>query len=189
MVEASISVARSDLSDQEAVARLRNLMESNKAVGERAIERLGRQRDTYVRDRAFRLAEAAARDVEVQALAADQRELFDKERELGSMALEDAFEWLVSIVPELDELRRSVREAAPGEWLSPRLHEARELLGPDSQSLDQLVRTRLASIIAMNYLSVLSGDERRGDMNTPYFVIAEQPRRVVLVDRHKPRSQ
>jgi hypothetical protein len=188
MVEASLSMARSELSDKEAVVQLRKAMESNKSVEERAVERLGRRRDTYVGDRAFRLADAAARDVEVQPLAAGRRELFNKERELGSMGLEDAFEWLVRIVPELDGLRRSVREAAPGEWLTPRLHEARELLGPDSHSMDELARTRLASLVAMNYLTVLSGDKRRGDMHTPYFVIAAQPRTIMLVDRRRPKA-
>ncbi len=90
------------------------------------------------------------------------------------MALKDAFERLASIAPGLEELRRYV-EADPGQWLTPRLHEMAELLGPDSRTQNELARTRLALLVAMAYLRILSGDKRRGDLDTPYFVVCERP--------------
>jgi hypothetical protein len=174
MIEASLSLARSDLSDEEAADRLRDVALNNEVVVHKVVERLQTRRDTYVEDRAFRLLEAAERDGIVRPPDANRRELFDQERELGLMAMQDAFERLARVVPMLNVLRRSV-EADPGQRLMPLLRETTKLLGPDSPGKDELAHARLASLIAMDYLSALSGDTRRGDVDTPYFVVCERP--------------
>lgn len=94
MVAAALGAARSDLSDEQAAKRLRSVAK-NAAVAREAKERLQKGRDTYVVDRAFRLADAAWRGGSVQPPEYAQGGLLDQERELGQAALKDAFARLV----------------------------------------------------------------------------------------------
>jgi hypothetical protein len=183
MIDACRSAARSDFTDQCAVEELRDTLRYNNVYAEQVVNALGQKRYSYVDDRAFRLAEAALSGNAVQAMYSGQRRLFEEEEKLGRMPIEAAFEWLVRIVPELDEVRRTVR--SQGGPIVPGFKEVDKLLGPNSHSSDDLARTRLATLVSMEYLRVLAGDIRRGDMSTPYFVSVERPMRTVLIDRRK----
>ncbi len=183
MIEACRSAARSDVTDQQAVEKLRYILQRDNIYAERVVNSLSQRRYSYIDDRAFRLAEAAWSGHPVQSAPPGYRPLFEKERELGSMPVEAAFEGLVRIVPELDEVRRSV--AARSRPLVPGLEEVKKVLGPDSRSSDELARTRLALLVAREYLGVLAGYTQRGDMQTPYFVSVERPVITKLIDRRK----
>ncbi len=183
MAEECRSAARSTLTDQEAVEGLCDTLQQNNVLAESVVNALSHSRYSYVDDRAFRLAKAALSGGAVQAMYPGQRRLFEKERNLGRMPIEEAFEWLVQIVPELDEVRRAVK--SQGRPIVPRFKEVDKLLGPDSLSSDELVRTRLAALVARRYLGALVGNTERGDMQTPYFVSAERPMMTMLIDRRK----
>jgi hypothetical protein len=174
MIEASLGLARSELTDEEAIDRLRGEWNEDAIVKE-SLERLRRQRDNYVGDRAFRLLEAAGRGSIVQPPPADLQKLFEEERELGRISLRDAFDRLTRAVPALDDLRRSVRDPGANTRSAPFSFRAAELVGPDSSSQDELARSRLALLVSLAYLTTVSGDRQRGDDSMPYFVVCERP--------------
>jgi hypothetical protein len=174
MIEASLGLARSELTDEEAVDRLRGERNEEDVVSE-SLERLRRQRDNYLGDRAFRLLEAAGRGSIVQPPPADLQKLFEEERELGRIPLRDAFDRLTRIVPGLDDLRRTVRDPGANAGRVPFSFRAAELVGPESSSQDELARSRLALLVSLAYLTTVSGDRQRADDGMPYFVISERP--------------
>ena len=93
---------------------------------------------------------------------------------MGQTPVQDAYEQLRDLAPDLGRVRQTlIKDNKRNAY--PRLRELTTSVGPDSGHADQLVRSTLALNVAMQYLIVLSGDRRRGDIETPYFETARRP--------------
>jgi hypothetical protein len=84
-----------------------------------------------------------------------------------------AFDALKKLAPELAEMEAAIEHQGGGEsqddFASIR-HRVIALVGPAAcQQHDPLARSQLALAIATQYLAILGGDSRYGDLQTPYF--------------------
>jgi hypothetical protein len=93
--------------------------------------------------------------------SAERREAYARERSLGAKTLREAFAQLAADVPALRSLETAATaQDAPGSARDQRLEiseRCSELLGPDAQTPDPLLRSRLAVTIAVRYLAAVGG--------------------------------
>lgn len=178
LMKASLRLARSTQADDVLVAQLRRRIAGDTGSAWCLKEQLENRRHSYDYDRAYRLLVAALSNTSVQPPEAGRRARLREEEELGRLPLKDAFERLVHVVPELAEMRRDL-EAKPVQPLTSYSERITKLMGYGSSHQGDLAGSAMAAGIAMSYLEVLAGDTRRGDAQTPYFVIVGQPRATV----------
>lgn len=179
ILRASLPLARTSQDDECLVAQLQQWIAEDIDAAWRVKVRLETRRRSYDYDRAYRLLVAALTSTPVQPPEACRQVRLKEEEELGRMPLRDAFDRLVHVVPELDEMRRSL-EAKPFQNLGPHFDKVKTLMGNGSPHDGDVAGSTIAVGIAMNYLEVLTGDTRRGNADTPYFVIVERPRITML---------
>ena len=189
MLGTTLTLARSDLTDEDACERLREVAQSSEFGAEGLVAEFeqklaNRKYVSYVEDRACRLARAvmSGRSVEPQDLAL--REQFRLEEELGRLPLDVAFERLVSLLPELDTWRVAIEEGEL-EMHVPEMRRLEKMMSPDAGESDSLARSQLAKAVAVEYLSILAGNTTRGDIHTPYFTLIKRSSTTVVFDRRK----
>jgi hypothetical protein len=170
MLGATMALARSDIADEEARERLQEIAMSSEFGAQGVVQYMEQRRDSYLGDRAYRLAEAVmtGRTVKPQGIASLDRVRL--EEELGRLPLEVAFERLASILPELSAWRTAVEEEGLAMHV-PEMQRLEKIVGPKTRQSNALARSDVAYAVSMTYLRVLAGDTRRGDGRTPYFVI------------------
>lgn len=187
---ATLALARSDLTDEEARERLHEVARSSEFGAEGVVEEFERKLanrtyDSYVEDRAYRLAKSVMTGQTVEPQDPALREQFRLEEELGRLPLDLAFERLASLVPELNEWRTAVEEDGM-EIHVAEMKRLEKIVGPHADQPDVLARSHLGKAVATEYLSVLAGNTSRGDIHTPYFVLIKRPSTTVVFDRRKP---
>lgn len=192
MLGTTLALARSDLTDEEARERLHEVARSSEFGAEGVVEEFERKLpnrtyDSYVEDRAYRLAKAVmvGRTVEPQDPAL--REQFRLEEELGRLPLDLAFDQLASLIPELNAWRIAIEENGV-EIHAPEMKRLEKIVGPNAGQTDSLARSHLAKAVATEYLSTLAGNRSQGDIHTSYFVLIKRPSTTVVFDRRKPSA-
>jgi hypothetical protein len=103
-----LRVVHSTVSDDEAADGLRPIVHANRDGAEATLRYVTQARDydlEYVSDRAYRIMVAAIEGTPLRPVAAENALLFEAERRLGWLPLEEAFEQLVERVADLDALR------------------------------------------------------------------------------------
>jgi hypothetical protein len=166
-----VSVACSEMGDEQALGRLRGFVEDDSRVARVAAEQLLSSRDEYATDRAYRLLVAAIDGTPVGDPPDALKELFDRESELGRVPVERAFAILTELEPRLKDAWAD--DYAPDGRSVPAIDLARRsvkgLLGPGSENPDPLVRSNLALSVASHYVE-LGGDEADpDDRQASYF--------------------
>lgn len=169
VARAAARQARSTLDDARAKSELEREIPPGGDGVRTAHEALRMDRAEFVTDRAFRLLDAVVRDTSVDAISTLKIDVFTREAELGRTSVELAFRQLAEMEPRLDEFVQS-RGEAPTIRLS-------ELVGPNAQHPDPIMRSQLALSIATHYLAVLSGKLPAEDRTEAYF---SAHRRVVV---------
>jgi hypothetical protein len=151
---AALRAAHSVESDEDARRRLKDEIASNGQGVREALAIFSKMREQYDTDRAYRLLYAVLTDTPVEPVAADHRDLFSREEQLGRMPLTEAFSFLAKHQPMLLEA------AAPVSLL----------LGPAAQDCtDRLLESQLALSIASQHLAILDGSHD-GDDSCSYFL-------------------
>jgi hypothetical protein len=163
-----------ELSDEEARVRVAPVVKAKPSGAREALEFLADRRDEYLTDRAYRLIVAAMNGQSVINVDIDKQDLFSREAVLGRLPINDAFAHITELSPDLDYLREKV-ESDPATYGPVMLKDIAEIVGPRAKRTDSLVRSRVAIGVTIEYLTILSGDARRGDINTCYFTINARP--------------
>jgi hypothetical protein len=185
---AAVGARESRLSDEHAKLELQAAIAAYPNGVASTLSLLGQGRDSYAKDRAFRLLSAATTGGPVKPMPPESADLFTRERELGHLPLRDAFARLKSLEPALAELER---EIAAGRLTPARGHGFSMVEIPLGRTVahdEPLLRSDLALNIAAHYLNTLRASDAPTDLETPYF---EAPRRTkmstgVLLGRPKP---
>ena len=143
-----LRVVHSQLNDEEAVRRIRPDVEANYGAARATLDHV-READEfgsgYITDRAIRILEAAMNGTPPAPISAEHRGLFERERELGWMSLEDAFSEIAGQVPGLTELLTAI--ANEPDRSSRRLELMQELqatVGQDFESASDALGSVLA---------------------------------------------
>lgn len=178
IVRSALKLAHTHMSDEDARLVLREQTQEAPRAARRALKILRIARDEFDRDRAYRLLEASISDSSVQPIAPSLTELFLREEELGHKPIGEAFQCIKDLVPELDELESAVeREYRDRVDMEKSLadsqnvnHRLATMVGPAApERLDRLARSQLALTISTQYLAILGGDSRYGDIETSFF--------------------
>jgi hypothetical protein len=177
-----VEVIHSQLTDIEAVERMRPIvLDSPKAAkAARAHVTEARNNGGYIADRGYRVLTAAIAGTPPAPIAPQNVELFERERELGLTPLEDAFEQLAAIVPELRELKEHATARAELPRDSERelpidrtfTNEVIGLADLCSKHPDPLVRSALAAGIVLRYIAVLEDQPNLRELRRPFFELA-----------------
>ncbi len=184
VVGAAARRARSALDDEHAREELGHDIATHRDGVSGALRVLARGRADFVADRAFRLLDAVARGVPVQAITGENAERFAREEALGRIAVADAYLRLVDIEPRLAGLMEQ-HQAAPVQASDRPLETAQDarkallhtLVGPGAQHPDPLIRSQLAFSLVSHYLAILNGKLPLEARIEPYF---SAKRRVVV---------
>jgi hypothetical protein len=187
MLGTAVALAQSDLSDEEARERLHRIAVASDFGARGVVQHLKQRRDSYLGDRAYRLAEAVmdGRAVKPQDIAL--RVQFRGEEELGRLPLELAFDRLANAAPDLDAWRTAVLcEGLPIHV--PEMKRVQKVVGPKASQGDALARSDVASAIAIMYLSMLAEGKQAETQDASYFSSRLKPG-VVEVERRKPGSK
>jgi hypothetical protein len=192
MLGATLALAQSDLSDEDARERLHEIAKSSEFGAEGVVQELEQRKDNYVHDsylgdRAYRLAKAVMTGGAVESQDPERRDQFRLEEELGRLPLGVAFERLASLVPDLNTWQRAVEDEELAMHV-PQMKRLEKVVGPDAFGSSGVARSHIAQAVATAYLSILAGDADQGDLDTPYFVIAKRPSTTELIDRRKPSA-
>jgi hypothetical protein len=177
-----LRVVHSRATDEEAARRIGDCIRADQR-GARAtlkyVFRIRQHTRTYETDRAYRVLVAAMAGVPPEPVRSVDAALFERERELVLMPLDQAFEQLVSAVPELEAVRNraeglarspdafSVERQADedqvvvsGRFHSEAMGNADRLVGPESGHPDALVRSSLARQVVGAYVTaILAGSD------------------------------
>lgn len=149
IVRAARDLAYEPISDVEARDRLGARIGDAEAARE-AIEMLSVGRDSFVKDRAYRLLTAAVGREDVRPIDPAVREAFQREEALGRMPLNEAFAHLAELEPDLTQ-------AAEAEPLIGRSDRMRELVGLQARSGDPLLRSDVAASVVSQYVGIRKG--------------------------------
>lgn len=153
----------SELDDCAAAESLRDTVKAHPHAAEatlRYVTRTRRRYPGYITDRARRILVAAMQGRAPAAVDASCAELYRRERELGEMALAEAFDEICRAVPELRSLVYELAHATQrrdGSAMRSLEARVRRCVGPDARHPDALVRSPLARQVVARYLSVLEG--------------------------------
>jgi hypothetical protein len=163
-------LARSDLGDEDAAARLRAVIEADRPSAGLSVERMAERRDSYASDRAYRLLVAAMLGSAVRPIHPDLQERFALERALGLMPIGEAFARLAKAVPGLADVAREVEKNQTTPVVDC-VNRARALVDKNRHRL----AARNATGLIITYLRIIAGDTSRGDVSTSYFRLRDQP--------------
>jgi hypothetical protein len=196
-----MQVVYSRLSDQDAADRLRPIANANQRAARATLKYVAEIRDrhsAYETDRAYRIMLAAVENTAPLPVDAKDAALFERERGLGWLPLEDAFTFLVDLVPELGVLQQNAGALAAGgvpgttqkhdeamatdDSFREVRRQALSLVGVDSQNPDALVRSGLAAQVVLKYLEVAAGRPGAPDPTRPVF---ERPNRRTRTPRRR----
>jgi hypothetical protein len=165
---AATRAAESSLDDEEA----RKELEAAVAEHPKGVEGnvlLRDRRDDYVHDRAFRLLSAVGAGRPVEPMPPESVELFERERELGSLPLREAFGRLKELYPYLAGIEKDVisgRLVVPPGTGSSGFEVP---LGRTIDHADPLLRSDLALNVAIAYLDAVAGAPGAIDLDAPFF--------------------
>jgi hypothetical protein len=166
-------VVHSTLTDEEAVERMRPVVEADRRAATATLEYVTETREHfggYITDRAYRVLVAAIRNTPPEPVNGENAELFEREKQLGWTPLESAFNKLAVAVPELVDVANASRSGMKEDQAARALiWRVQELVGPRAAHTDPLVRSSLASHIVANYLSVLEGKTDALDPTRPVW--------------------
>jgi hypothetical protein len=161
-------VARGDADDEVARVVLRQELTVEREALDTSVNYLASLRVDYVTDRAFRLLSAARDDEPVRPIDPVARDQFLSESRLGRMPLKDAFEYLVSVKPELQQLADSAISRGQGPAFSL---TDRGVLGPGARNSEPVLNTDFAVNLANDY--VMQSQREMSlpgqDITTPFF--------------------
>jgi hypothetical protein len=188
-------VALSDLPDEAAKLELVAVVRAHPEASQVALRRTGLPEAGYLTDRQHRLIKAAVTGMPVEPIEAERSAEFAAEAHLGRIPIDQAFDQLEALVPDLADRRAKAEAWREAHTTADRMERLRMfrsltsgidlLLGPRAAHSDPLVRSQVARSVAVSYISILLGDTSHGDRTTPYFTIARTPRSGTLVDRRK----
>ncbi|HYM56173.1 MAG TPA: hypothetical protein VES97_12490 [Solirubrobacteraceae bacterium] len=186
---ATLALAQSKLSDEEARRRLHKIAAASEFDTGDLVREFERRRDNYVRDsylgdRAYRLAMAVMTGRAVESPDPALGDQFHLEEELGRLPLEAAFDRLTSVAPGLGAWRTAVEDGLV--MHVPELRRLKKTVGPDASQSNAVVRSHIAIAVATAYLSVLVSNADRGDLKTPYFEMVQRPNATVLTGGGQP---
>jgi hypothetical protein len=159
--------ARRAVDDEQAKTTLGHEVYTHGDGVRKALELLRRDRTEFVSDRAYRLLDAVAREAPVDAIAADELVIFEREEELGRASVAAAFAQLAEMEPRLNEVAQCSRVATlessshASELLAARRRQGallRDLIGPLAQHDDPLIRSQLALSVVSHYLAIVMGE-------------------------------
>jgi hypothetical protein len=154
-----------DCDDEAARALLAQEVAPGQGDSEAALKLLGRNRDEFLPDRAFRLLYAVAHRLPVEPMRGETQEPFRREERLGKLPLATAYTELVELEPRLSDAESS----KPSSSETPAGMPLSMLLGPNAQHSDPLVRSQLALSIAAQHEAVVRGELDQGQANISYF--------------------
>jgi hypothetical protein len=161
----AVMLARSDKEDDELRVRLEAQISKYPKGTAHALEMLASRRDSNLEeDRAYRLLDAAVNNRPVAAINPDLRDLFQRERELGDMAVKDAVMYIQRLEPGLTNLLRESHGVS-----SVVASDVVRLVGPQATNKDPLVRTQLALSVVNHYLAIQEGHIPNEDIGLSYF--------------------
>lgn len=171
LLERARGLAGSDLNDETACQALRKQLSSDEEPARLAIEKLGKLRDNYLDDRAYRLLTAAVEGTPVRPIDPAVRDLFQAEARLGRMSLNDAFEYLASIEPRLHEVIRRRLEGPPPKqgWSVKKEESELDLVGRFAENSNPLVNSELAASVVRQYIAARRRGVSTSDDPTPFF--------------------
>lgn len=166
-------VVYSHLTDEEAAARLGDVVRSDRPAAEATLTYVSRTCDVsrgYDTDRAYRILVGAMRGADPEPMRSADAEVFERERELGWMPLSEAFERLRDAVPQLEDLRDRAEQLAgspesfgigqdtDGDGLvipAGVLPTAHGLVGRDCGHPDPLIRSSVAASVVAKYVTAV----------------------------------
>jgi hypothetical protein len=182
-------VVRWRLTDEEAVERIRPIVQDHPRAAQATLSHqtdIQRRTNGYIPDRAYRIMVAAVRNTPPVAVSPENAALFEREKELGWLPLDEAFSQLAAVVPDLRTMAEQVT-ALPATDSDGSLtqtyrqvrRDAGKLVGPHSTNQDPLIRSGLAQNAVRQYLDAIA--------HTPN---ARDPKRALwdLEDRAEPLS-
>jgi hypothetical protein len=118
----------------------------------------------YVSDRAYRILVAAINEAAPEPIHPDLASVYEREKHLAFVPLQEAFEELSSSVPALGEIgdrATALGRAEDGEDAHAGFRQiwrhADKLIGPRSRHPDPLVRSPLARMVVVRYLGAAAG--------------------------------
>lgn len=158
------SLAYSNVSEAAAAERLRPIVQGDPVAARyarTAVKREHADSGGYITDRATRILNDAMGLPPLPPPSAERRATYTRERSLGAKPLREAFAQLAADVPALRSLETATTaQDDPGGERDHRLEiseRCSELLGPDAQTPDPLLRSDLAITIAVRYLFAVNG--------------------------------
>lgn len=168
-------LARSSISDEDAVRQLRDRFGNRRAALKRAMGIVSADRSNYLGDRAFRLLRAVCNDRPIVGFDPNLADLFVRERDLGRMPLRDAMTSLAELEPRLAPLlssqgspvafERGNREAMRSAVTWAR-EQIREMVGLRAESDDPLLRSDISMGVVETFL--LSVGHHPDRLDLPY---------------------
>ena len=162
-----LRVVESEVSDPEAVDRMRPVVLPEPRAARRTLAVVKGVRDReggYVQDRAYRILKAAINDAAPEPVRPDLALLYEREKNLAFVPLQDAFEELRNAVPALGEigdraaaLRRGKDAEGARDAFRQIWRDADKLVGRRCAHPDPLVRSALARMVVAHYLTAAAG--------------------------------
>jgi hypothetical protein len=189
VLKPAADIARSHMSDQDALREVASLVAGNREAAELAHQVTERSIDP-ANDRAYRLISAALEGGPVRPVDPAKAPMVSEFRRWTELPLGEAFRQLSEREPEVAPI--GAQAAAWGETnatadfdqrtrIERRLMRDAARLFPDWRESDELViRSGLARTIALEYIEVALGDHARGDLATPLGEIMVTPYRVTI---------
>lgn len=181
-------VVYSRMSDTEAAETMRHVVQAEPGAAKATMKYVRTIRDQaggYETDRAYRIMTAARAGTTPAPIRKQDVELFERERALGWQPLEEAFDQLVALALELQNVRDRVLALSgsgardiTGTSAYYNLQDAASaLVGPDCGHPDALVRSALADTVVARYLNAISGDPMLHDLRSPVWTPHDTRRR------------
>jgi hypothetical protein len=172
-------------SDEQALTAIVGEVRRHPKAAREARELLASSISCYDADRAVRLIDAAIDGLPIKPVRPEYAELFEQEARLGRMPLREAFAEVASRVPRIERIgkrfeesnatavelvdERSERSPSDVTLLRDAQHEVDQIIGPQSQHPDPLLRSYLSRNIAYSWLGIIFDSPPYIDPNMSYF--------------------
>jgi hypothetical protein len=175
-------LAGSPANDEDVASRMRRRVKDPEAV-QFALQELRPRRGDFLDDRAYRILEAVDTGQPVAPVDPACEENFRAQERLARLPLREAFAALADLAPGLLLLETRV---ADGGWRAdagdPDLgldayvdQRLDEVLKSSESSPDPLLSSTVARTIATLYLTIISGEQALGDVDSPLLSSDEVP--------------